>query len=73
MTIDYRKEKKKHYMTLHTEQLKNVSCKQKTSRKGVTEMRGFFTSNGFCGLVDGVYRLFASEQDYYEFCAASED
>ena len=35
-------------------------------------MRGFFTASGFCGLVEGIYRLFASEQDYYEFCAASE-
>ena len=32
-------------------------------------MRGYFTHSGFCGLVDGVYRLFASERDYYEFCA----
>ena len=29
-------------------------------------MRGYFTSGGFYGLVDGVYRLFASESDYYE-------
>ena len=36
-------------------------------------MRGYFTANGFYGLVEGVYRLFASERDYYEFCAAAED
>jgi hypothetical protein len=36
-------------------------------------MRGYFTSSGFYGLVDGFYRLFASERDYYEFCAAAED
>ena len=30
-------------------------------------MRGFFTSNGFCGLVDGAYMLFASEADYYDY------
>lgn len=29
-------------------------------------MRGYFTANGFYGLVDGKYRLFASESDYYE-------
>ncbi len=29
-------------------------------------MRGYFTAGGFFGLVDGEYRLFASEADYYE-------
>lgn len=29
-------------------------------------MRGYFTAGGFYGLVDGEYRLFASEADYYE-------
>ena len=29
-------------------------------------MRGYFTPSGFRGLVDGEYRLFASESDYYE-------
>ena len=29
-------------------------------------MRGYFTANGYYGLVDGKYRLFASESDYYE-------
>ena len=29
-------------------------------------MRGYFTAGGFFGLVDGEYRLFASESDYYE-------
>ena len=36
-------------------------------------MRGYFAPSGFFGLVDGIYRLFASERDYYEFCSASED
>ena len=40
-----------------------------TERKVLT-MRGYFTHNGFCGLVDGVYRLFASESDYYEFMSS---
>lgn len=35
-------------------------------------MRGYFTANGYCGLVDGVYRLFASESDYYE-CVSADD
>ena len=29
-------------------------------------MRGYFTAGGFYGLVEGAYRLFASESDYYE-------
>ena len=33
-------------------------------------MKGFFTANGYCGLIGGRYVLFASESDYYE--AASE-
>lgn len=35
-------------------------------------MRGYFTSNGFYGLVDGEYRLFASESDYYEFMSSDD-
>ena len=34
-------------------------------------MRGYFTANGYYGLVNGYYRLFASESDYYELM--SED
>ena len=30
-------------------------------------MRGYFTASGYWGLVDGSYRLFASESDYYAF------
>ena len=29
-------------------------------------MRGYFTANGYYGLVDGRYLLFASESDYLE-------
>ena len=29
-------------------------------------MRGYYSTNGFWGLVDGEYRLFASEEDYYD-------
>ncbi len=29
-------------------------------------MRGYYTASGYYGLVDGRYRLFASEKDYYE-------
>ena len=29
-------------------------------------MKGYFTANGYCGLVGSRYVLFASEADYYE-------
>ena len=29
-------------------------------------MRGYYTSNGYYGLLNGKYSLFASESDYYE-------
>lgn len=30
-------------------------------------MKGYIVAGGFMGYVDGAYRLFASEQDYYEY------
>jgi len=30
-------------------------------------MKGYFTANGYMGLVDGKYVLFASEEEYREF------
>lgn len=35
-------------------------------------MRGYYTASGYYGLVDGKYRLFASESDYYETAEESE-
>ena len=29
-------------------------------------MKGFYTSEGYCGLVNGKYVLFADEEDYYD-------
>jgi hypothetical protein len=43
------------------------------NERGETDMRGYFTFNGFVGLVDGIYRLFASESDYYEAVEPCED
>ena len=34
-------------------------------------MKGFFTANGYYGLIGGRYVLFASESDYYEAAAES--
>ena len=33
-------------------------------------MKGYFTENGYMGLVNGVYRLFADDTDYYEVLEA---
>lgn len=30
-------------------------------------MKGYVVENGYMGYVNGKYRLFASEQDYYDF------
>ena len=30
-------------------------------------MKGYDTSNGYMGYVEGTYNLFASEQEYFEF------
>lgn len=30
-------------------------------------MRGYLTQAGFMGLVDGKYRLFPTESEYYDF------
>ncbi len=35
-------------------------------------MRGYFTASGYYGLLNGRYRLFASESEYYEAAAESE-
>ena len=36
-------------------------------------MRGYYTPNGYRGLVNGRYMLFASEADYYEYMESSVD
>lgn len=33
-------------------------------------MKGYTTANGYMGLVDGTYILFASEEDYREYVEA---
>jgi len=33
-------------------------------------MKGFYTGEGYMGLVDGRYVLFASESDYYDYMEA---
>ncbi len=33
-------------------------------------MKGYFTDSGYMGLVNGVYMLFACEEDYRDYLAA---
>ena len=35
-------------------------------------MKGYNVSDGYMGLVNGSYRLFASEKDYQEYMQADE-
>lgn len=30
-------------------------------------MKGYYVKEGYMGLVDGKYRLFANESEYYEY------
>lgn len=34
-------------------------------------MKGYITANGYMGLVEGRYMLFASEEDYQEYLEAA--
>ena len=36
-------------------------------KAAVNFMKGYFVTDGYMGLVDGKYILFASESDYYEY------
>ena len=36
-------------------------------------MKGYYSTSGFFGLIDGVYVLFASESDYYDAISDTED
>ena len=36
-------------------------------KQGDSNMKGYFVKDGFMGLVNGTYRLFADETDYMEY------
>lgn len=36
-------------------------------------MKGYYTSSGYRGYVDGRYLLFSSESDYYEMMEAEDE
>ncbi len=39
----------------------------RTQKGGNHPMKGYVTSSGYMGLVDGRYILFATETEYYEY------
>ncbi len=39
----------------------------RNDKGGITKMKGYYTANGFYGLVAGSYLLFSDESDYYEY------
>lgn len=48
----------------------NVSLvieKRGTGRTGGSDMKGYFVYNGYMGMVEGRYMLFASEEDYLDY------
>ena len=46
---------------------KMITSKKKKKSKEDWQMKGYDTSNGYMGYVEGKYILFASEQEYFEF------
>ena len=42
-----------------------VASEKESRRTG--KMKGYHTSNGYMGYVDGKYILFASDKEYFEF------
>ena len=46
---------------------KMITSKKKKKSKEDWQMKGYDTSNGYMGYVEGKYILFASEREYFEF------
>ena len=47
--------------------ISNESTVKDFRKAAVNFMKGYFGTDGYMGLVDGVYRLFADESYYYEY------
>ena len=54
-----------------------VLCYDRTMKKikeqEAVMMKGYYTANGYFGLVDGSYILFSDESDYYDFMDQESD
>ena len=58
-------QEKTFLVSVQQDSKKNRMISEKT-REGL-RMKGYYTTSGFYGLVDGTYVLFADESDYYDF------
>lgn len=45
------------------------NSKQQTLKGRCKVMKGYTTANGYMGYVNGIYILFASEEDYRDYIA----
>lgn len=45
----------------------NRSNKQSADERGCNVLKGYYTSNGYMGYVNGVYILFADSTEYEEY------
>ena len=43
------------------------------NQQEVIRMKGYYTANGYYGLVEGSYILFSDESDYYDFMDQESD
>ena len=56
------------YLTVEkTLKITETDNKDNFKKGRVNGMKGYFVTDGYMGMVDGVYRLFADESDYYEY------
>lgn len=61
------------FSTLESEISDSIFCiliteqKFDKSLKGVKDMKGYAVESGYMGYVNGVYMLFASEDDYVDY------
>lgn len=46
---------------------------KKIKEQEAVMMKGYYTANGYFGLVDGSYILFSDESDYYDFMDQESD
>jgi hypothetical protein len=70
-TEDTKKLKKVHLLSVQPAVKYEIILSSRT--KEDISMRGFFTAGGFYGMVNGVYLLFSSESEYYDYLREEDD
>lgn len=56
------------HVLFYTEVIKEARKRITSRKRSVFFMKGYFTAEGFMGLVEGRYILFADEADYLDYC-----